>query len=305
MKCSRELHPYRERLNQTTRVLLPDSASFRIADDNRLTLEECGKLGIPAPCVYEFDEAARILEENAASKLIVKPRKDFGGARGVHVAGSSAALKTHVEEVERQFGEAVVQEYIPGSPQAMRSMNLLFDRSGKLQAAFTYRKIRQWPPTGGLSAHFASVQEPEVLATMSPFFEKWKWQGPVELEYKWDSRDNKPKLIEINPRYSGNIAFALTCGVPFARLHCMVALGQQVPDGSLYEYRDDIKGLWFYYYLKSLLKEFKHSRHRSKLLASELEALRGTRFELLSNLSDIGPIIGFVLRLLNDRNMRD
>lgn len=304
MKCSRELHPYREQLEQFTRVLLPDPAGFRIADDNRLTLEECGKLGIPAPHIYELDEAVQILEENGASRLIVKPRKDVGGARGVHVVDNVDVLKACAKEVEHEFGAVVVEEYIPGQPHAMRSLNLLFDRSGELCATFTYRKIRQWPPSGGLVAHCASVHEPEVIATVLPFFEKWKWQGPVEVEYKWDSRDNTPKLIEINPRYSGNIAFAMTCGVPFALLHCMAALGQQVPEASLHDYQDGIKGIWPYYYLKSFVKEFKQSRHRSKLLARELAALRGTRFEILSNLSDMAPVMGFVLRVWKDRKKR-
>jgi len=44
------------------------------------------------------------------------------------------------------------------------------------------------------------------------------------IEFKWDSRDNTPKLIEINPKFWGTLALSIEAGVDFPALACQLAL---------------------------------------------------------------------------------
>ncbi|HFD79867.1 MAG TPA: hypothetical protein ENK05_05670 [Gammaproteobacteria bacterium] len=301
LKCSRELHRHRKYLDQVSRVLLPDQEAYLAADDNARMLEQCAELGIPAPRVLSLDDAIALIKGDEAQRVVVKPRVDVGGARGVHIVDKVPLLEKYVDRVGATFGDAIISEYVPGPPTAMRSLNLLFDRGTTLRAAFTYSKIRQWPVTGGIVGSCVSVHETQVIDMVLPFFRKWNWRGPAEVEYKWDARDKVPRLIEINPRYSGNISFALSCGIPFGVLHCQAAVGNPLPDRDAHQYRDGIKGLWFYFYLKSVLREFGTSRSRMRLLASELAMLRRVRLDLADNLLDIAPVAGFILKVLKDR----
>jgi len=309
VKHTRELVEYRDQIERYVRMLLPVRESYQVADDNRTTLEECRSLGIPAPRIYSREEATSLLEKHDTNEseilLVVKPRRDFGGARGVNYVKNPGDLEQSLRYIEEGFGEAVIQEYIPGEANSMHSINLLFDRAGRLLSSFSYRKIRQYPMTGGVSGHFMSVHERECVDMVMPFFEKWKWQGPAEVEYKIDARDNKATIIEINPRYSGNIAFALSCGVDFHSLHCMAALGRPVSAGEVCSYDAGIKGVWPYYYLKSLLRELRSDARPWAVLRREMILLKGTRFDIRENIIDFSPVLGFMLRLYIKRKEHD
>ena len=305
LKHSRELVKYREQIERYTQVLLPAKESYQVADDNYKTLEECCSLGIPSPRVYSREQAISLLKQYEAKEnemqLVVKPRHDFGGARGVNYVKKVSELEQSIQYIEADFGDAVIQEYIPGEPHSMHAINLLFDRAGRLLSSFSYRKIRQSPVKGGLSVHFISVHDRKCIDMVMPFFEKWKWQGPADVEYKIDARDNKAKIIEINPRYSGNIAFALSCGVNFHSLHCLAALSRPVNVECVGNYEAGIKGVWLYYYLKSLLEELRSDGKLSEIIQREIISIRGTRFDIRDNLVDFSPVLGLILRLFKKR----
>ena len=125
-----------------------------------------------------------------------------------------------------RFGAPIVQELIPGDTQAMRTVVLLFDRRTQLVAHFTTRKLEQYPGSGGVTAMSVSTDEPTLVEAVLPFFETLRWQGPAEVELKVDARDGKAKVIEVNPRLPGYVAFPIACGLPLPRLAALVALGE-------------------------------------------------------------------------------
>ena len=309
LKHTRELVEHRDQIERYTSVLLPVRESYQVADDNYKTLEECRSLGIPSPCIYSSEEAISLLKQYEAKEseiqLVVKPRCDVGGSKGVKYVKNVSELEQFIRDIEADFGDVVIQEYIPGEPHSMRAINLLFDRDGRLLSSFSFRKIRQYPITGGLAGHFISVHERECVEMVMPFFEKWKWQGPADVEYKIDARDNKAKIIEINPRYSGNIAFALSCGVDFHSLHCLAALSRPVSAEHVSSYDAGIKGVWLYYYLKSLVEELRAGGKLWALIKREIISIKGTRFDIRDNIVDFSPVLGLMLRLYKNRKGHD
>jgi predicted ATP-grasp superfamily ATP-dependent carboligase len=48
------------------------------------------------------------------------------------------------------------------------------------------------------------------------------------VEFKVDSRDGRPKLLEVNPRFWGSLHHAIVCGVDFPFLVCRLALDGDV-----------------------------------------------------------------------------
>jgi predicted ATP-grasp superfamily ATP-dependent carboligase len=199
------------------KVAVPPLEGFLDAYDNRRTLERCRRLGIPAPRLFR--------PEDARGVVVVKPREDVGAARGVAFCRDAGELDRSLAAC-RALGEPVVQEYVPGDTEAMRTVVLLFDRRTRLVAHFTTRKLEQHPATGGVTAMSVSTDERELVELVLPFFDTLRWRGPAEVELKVDARDGQAKVIEVNPRLPGYVGFAVACGLHLPRLAVQVALGE-------------------------------------------------------------------------------
>ncbi len=265
---------------QQVAVNVPSYDAFTAAYDKHRTVEECQRLGIPAPRLLTPDEAA--------GTVVVKPRQDIGGARGV-------AYCTNPDELDRalaacrELSEPVVQEYIPGGADAMRTVVLLFDRDSRLVAHFTTRKIRQYPATGGLMTMGVSTDERALVALVLPFFEERRWRGPAEVELKVDSRDGRAKVIEINPRLPGYLPFAIQCGLHLPRLAALAALGRPAPVAPYDVGRKYVNpGL----HLRAVLAECRRTGRRSLALRRALTEWRGARWLDLDDFADPAPRLG-------------
>lgn len=122
-------------------------------------------------------------------KIIVKPRGNIGGGHGLYIVDDVEFFTKAKIECENAYGEAIIEEYIPGNVDSMRTVNLIFDKKSKIVAYFTTKKIRQWPHVGGISVLSISTDEWELVNMVLLFFRKWKWQEPAEVELKIDTRE--------------------------------------------------------------------------------------------------------------------
>jgi D-aspartate ligase len=215
---------HRAPLGRRLRVVVPPPEGFLSAYDNRRTLERCRSLGIPAPRLLRSEEAR--------GTVVVKPREDVGSARGVAFCRDAAELGQALASC-RALGEPVVQEYVPGGTEAMRTVVVLFDRRTRLVTHFTTRKPEQHPATGGVAAMSVSTDDRELVELVLPFFESLRWRGPAEVDLKVDAGDGRAKVIEVNPRLPSYVGFAVACGLHLPRLAAQVALGE-TPAGSGY-----------------------------------------------------------------------
>ena len=68
------------------------------------------------------------------------------------------------------YGDVLLQEYIPGGADAMKTLMVLYSRDSELLAYFMTRKVHIWPMERGVSALNESIHEPELLEMMRPFF---------------------------------------------------------------------------------------------------------------------------------------
>ena len=221
----------RHAIGALTRLAVPEFSSYcNVADKQRL-LDLCHALHVPA-CrrlsVEEAQQRLRVAPAGAVSPVVVRPCRDFGGGAGVEIVACEADLEAAIVRIERDFGASVISTYIPGPDSNMRSLTLLFDRSGKLIRYFVQRKLRLWPPRVGISIMSVSANDDGLVKAVLPLFEHIGWIGPAEAEFKVDEATGVPHLLEINPRLPGTVRFATACGVDFANLWCDIALGEPV-----------------------------------------------------------------------------
>jgi predicted ATP-grasp superfamily ATP-dependent carboligase len=231
----------RRELASLCRTNTPDPDAFLAAYDKRLCMEQCSQLGIPCARSLSRDEALAVLKKTERGSVVVKPTMDVSAANGIHYVEDAAHLDAAMSQCKSRYGDCMIQEYIPGSAQEMCTVTLVFSGTGRLAAAFTARKVRQWPPKGGVTACGTSTREQGLVDHVLPFFTKWRWRGPAEVELKRDERDGTFKVIEINPRFPGYLRLPSVCGVEMAVLAVRSALGYEPTRAvELSEYRGGV-----------------------------------------------------------------
>ena len=109
-------------------------------------------------------------------------------------------------------------------------------RDGQIVAQFAHRRIREKPPSGGVSVLCESICAPEeALVAQEGLLEKWRWFGVAMVEFKCDRRDSVPKLMEVNARFWGSLQLAISAGVDFPFLLCRLANNEKIDKQSDYE----------------------------------------------------------------------
>jgi predicted ATP-grasp superfamily ATP-dependent carboligase len=271
------------------------------AFDNQTTLEECKELGIGCPDIWREKDVQLIFKQNRTSpeplSFVLKPRADMGGARGLGIFNDEKSFKS-LQKKTLHYGPYCIQEYIPGGPENMRTVNLLFDENSRLVAHFATKKIRQWPNFGGISVLSESIQAPDLVDFVMPFFEKWHWQGMAEVEIKIDARDQKPKLIEINPRFCGYIGFAIACGVNFPWYICRLTAGKEVDKVC---YPAGVKYINWSSYLKAAFSEWTQSSNKSATLIKIGKELNGKKITNNMQWADWKTVVAKMIFELSNR----
>jgi len=123
---------------------------------------------------------------------------------------------------------------------------------GKPIVFFSHRRLREKPPSGGVSVLRESIPVPEQAQKYSELLlNHMSWHGVAMVEFKMDERDNLPKLMEINGRFWGSLQLAIDAGVDFPRLLVEIAEGKNIAPAS--DYRVGIKTRWLLGDIDSLL----------------------------------------------------
>lgn len=172
--------------------------------------------------------------------------------------------------------------------------------NGELRAAFCHRRIREKPPSGGVSVLRESIPlNDDLLKASVGLLKDLEWQGVAMLEYKHDATTGIYYLMEINGRLWGSLQLAIDSGVDFPVLLVETALG--LPSRPVTKYRIGIRSQWEWGDVDNLLALLFHPPKRLALpserparlaaIAEFIQALRtGTQSEVL-RLSDPLPFI--------------
>ena len=130
----------------------------------------------------------------------------------VKYAENAGSLLELFESDEAFKFPSLIQEVITGPGTGYFA---LF-RKGKLLAEFAHRRIREKPPSGGVSVCCESIPIPESVREQSlRLLKSLNWNGVAMVEWKYDIRKNQFFLMEINGRFWGSLQLAIHSGVNF------------------------------------------------------------------------------------------
>ena len=113
----------------------------------------------------------------------------------------------------------VLQEYIPGDDNCMRVLNCYsgLDHKVKLMALGRPLLEEQTPEGIGNYAAIMSIKDEELMGRMKAFLEDVGWEGFSNFDMKYDARDGKYKLFEMNPRQGRSSFFVTASGYNLAK----------------------------------------------------------------------------------------
>ena len=293
---------HRKRLMELTALNAPDESAFFAAYNKATCILECMALGIPCPAILTRSEAAKKLETSEDACVVIKPDTDIGAATGICYARNVNELERQEKYCQERFGGVILQEYVPGGPEAMHTVLLLFSSDSRLLAAFTSRKFRQFPHRGGLTVCAESTDDQALVDQVLPFFTKWKWRGPAEVELKLDARDGQYKVIEINPRFPGYVRFPCHCGLELPKLAVQAAQHSDLSSIPFPSYRTQITYVNPGLLIRSFLWELRHTHLSIKPFLSLLRLLVAGMPYTLSMLADPLPAIARTLHEARKKN---
>ncbi len=293
----------REVLTRRVRSLLPSAAAFEALNDKANLMAHCASLGIAVPRVLSLADGVNALRADPGLTLAVKPRRDVGGGKGVHFVRDPAHLQSAHASTSAQYGGVLITDYVPGPIENLRALHLLFDSESRLIGFFILRKLRVWPAKVGVTVAAESTHEVDLVRTLLPLFEELRWQGPADAELKIDE-SGVPRVLEINPRFSGAIHFPIACGVDFATGFARAAIGERLESTLVPRYRAGVhyvdRGPW----LQAAMQELWRGPEKAATLRKVRAELRAPRVPSVHSFGDPGPLLAKALMMMSGLRMR-
>ena len=205
------------------------------------------QLDIPVPetRIVECPEQARIATVGLTYPVVMKPYRSRICAEGawigagVRYAASPAELHRLAETVDVfRHHPFLVQEHVEGHGAGVFA---LYD-SGRAVTFFAHRRLRERPPSGGVSVLSESVRlDPTMRELSRRMLDHVEWHGVAMVEFKVRA-DGRPCLIEVNPRFWGSLQLAVDAGVDFPWLAYQLATGARIDPIS--GYRIGVRNRW-------------------------------------------------------------
>lgn len=207
-------------------------------------LSHAHKLGIPCPNtrISNASEDDNCVDSEMSFPVVLKSVIGSGG-RGIRYIFDKDVFKAHCSAMRTKYGSFLIQEYIPGNEHY--GVSVIFNNRNQMRSAFVHKKLRQYPITGGVSTYAVSVKFPRLVEIAETVLASIKWYGSANVEFKIDQRDNKPKLMEVNPRLWGSMQLAVSSGINVPYLLYQLAMDGDIP--ACFEYKTEVKFRWFMY----------------------------------------------------------
>ncbi len=297
-----ELFPLLLKKNEVekyTNLPFVDFDTFMKTINKKETIEIATKIGIkvPATKVLENVENLEIISNRLNYPLVIKPISqtlwslDKGGTtryitKNNYVQNKKALLRFFKED-KNQY-DYLLQQYVKG---VGAGTAFLFHK-GQMRANFAYKRVREYPITGGPSTLRVSIKHDEMIEAGKRLLKELNWHGVAMVEFKLDE-SNQPILMEINGRFWGSLALPYHCDVDFPYMLYKMAVDDDVDmqtdykTGELCRWLIPGDMLNFYFELKA-------NRNGNLPIFKDFFKFQGMHYDYL-DIDDPLPIIGAFL----------
>jgi D-aspartate ligase len=201
--------------------------------------------GIPTPDVM-FPQSRADVANFAKDATYPIMLKAIDGARCARRSGIKMLIVRTPRELLEKYDELedpsepnlMLQEYIPGEDDTIWMFNGYFNRDSECLFGMTGKKIRQSPVSRGVTSLGIFLKNPVVEETTVRFMKALGYRGILDIGYRYDARDCRYKLLDVNPRIGCTFRlFVAENGMDAARALYLDLTGQPVPPSTSREGR--------------------------------------------------------------------
>jgi predicted ATP-grasp superfamily ATP-dependent carboligase len=240
--------PRKSEFERHTHMPIPDYKIFEETADKyslmKLAVEL--KVAIPDTIFVTAGDIQGIPEQIMSYPVVVKPgcslvKKESGWQKtSVHYANNADELRNLYRQYEYLARPSLIQQRVLGEGQGIFALM----NDGKPLALFAHRRLREKPPSGGVSVLRESI--PLDRALVDPalrLLQHVRWHGVAMVEFKIDHITKVPMLMEVNGRFWGSLQLSIDAGMNFPWLLFQMATGRMasMPENG---YKSGIKSRW-------------------------------------------------------------
>ena len=129
----------------------------------------------------------------------------------------------------------MVTEIIPGPDDLQSSYHTYINEKGESLFQYTHQVIRRYPKNSGPGCLHVTDWLPNTAEAGKRFFDAIGYRGMGHIEFKYDTRDQKLKIIECNPRFSAAQAISVKSGLDMAYIIYCHVTKQVIPEQATYK----------------------------------------------------------------------
>ena len=244
-------------------IPFPDAEVFARVSDKDALLTTAARLGIAHPRSLTLDSpgsGTAAVEAALRFPVVIKPSRSVQD-RGAERLKVPVAYADSPEELGRTLGSLpaggyplLIQERIVGDGTGV----FLLRWEGQTRAVFAHRRLREKPPSGGVSVYCESITpDPELVRSAESLLSAHHWQGVAMVEFKRDRVSGVPYLMEVNGRFWGSLQLAVDAGVDFPAL--LLAAALETDAGTPPVSRAGIRSRWWWGDIDHLLTRLRRS----------------------------------------------
>ena len=267
---------HRKRFDPLIKMALPAIEQIEQVHDKGSLALYCQEHAFPIPKTIvpktpdEFRSAASGFRYPAFVKV-----RESAAAVGIKKVDTAEEAVAAFEDFTKRFvlGEGsypLLQEGVPGDDYCA---TFLFDH-GQTRASMTYHNLRTYPVKSGTGVLRETVRAPEIERIGESLLGMLGWHGVAEVDFRWEGGDDKPWLIEVNPRFWGGLTQAVESGWDYPYLLYRLAVDGKVD--AVTPHDSDVRTETPVMAMLATLHEIVHDEPRMEAMKKAFEDLKGS-----------------------------
>jgi D-aspartate ligase len=252
---------------------IPHPLTIRLEKGSCSISEDCSNI---FPCILKPD-----LQDCWTSSQIIKECVGHG-QRCIFL--SSHEELDHILKTVGDIGNMVLQDFIPGN-------DLYYfvgyrNKQGEILASYIGKKMRTYPDGLGSETLLKSVHIVELCNIGINILHALNYVGPAGIDFKYDPRDGKFKVIEMNCRIGLNDSYLCKYGIDLPYIYYCDSQDLKIEPCT--DYPD---GITWYYFETDLYWMLKYSKDISVWFKWVIDFVKGYNTYAVFSVRDPVPFI--------------
>ncbi|MEG0855130.1 MAG: carboxylate--amine ligase [Terrisporobacter sp.] len=183
----------------------------------------CEEHGLDYPKTHIFNKGDEVCEFGFNYPVILKASDSISFFQHAFEGMNKAYLIENAEEFKKATDEIyshgyeksmIVQDFIPGDDSHMRVLTCYSDKNGKVKMMCLGHVLLEEHTPKGIGNHAAIITEydEEVMNKFKTFLENINYTGYSNFDIKYDAREKKYKVFEINLRQGRSNYYVTSSG---------------------------------------------------------------------------------------------